>query len=168
MDTRTLWEQHPWSCSLLPNAPSLQSLCEERESIELVPLRALTSASFWKRRNLCCQSWSHPGRKQGQTHRGMTAEACSQTGKYLNSIHCVQWLMFTGYLSSGSYTRFFYAQRPKQKTAASENSLNKVYNSLCHAAFLCSSGLALRISHLLAWFAPSSSNLLIIVCWVQC
>lgn len=38
VDTRTLWRQHPCYCFLLPNAPSLQSVCEQRRITGLLLL----------------------------------------------------------------------------------------------------------------------------------
>lgn len=119
MDTRTLCRQHPWSCFSLPNAPSLQSLCEQRKSTGLLLLLLLVvvAASFLRPASVPKRRGLQPlpklktsgEEKWGQQWQqwGMRGEACLQTGKYLSSVHSALWLTFTGCLGSGSYSRFF-------------------------------------------------------------
>lgn len=92
-----------------------------------VSLHAFTSASF--QRSLCCHSSSPPGRRMHSGDQGMGRQTGSFSGKFLHSIHKVQWLMSTGYLSSGSYTRFPSSETKSSRQLASGNTLIQVHDA---------------------------------------
>lgn len=163
MGTRTLRRQHPRSCFSLPNAPSLQSLCEQRKSTGAAGGFKLVESSIRRREKgiaTAAQAEDTRRKKWGKTQRRvMRGEACClQTGKHPSSVDSAQWLTFTGCLGSGCYSKvFFFWTRDQsrrqlhQKTLWARYTLSSSFQSL---TFCCS-------------LPPSSSNLLIVVCYVQ-
>lgn len=162
-DTRTLWRQQPWSCFSLPPAPSLQSLCVSgggKQRVSWCLCKHLHQHRF--RKNPCCHSWSHPGRRMHEADQGTGREAGSYSGKHLTSIHKVQWLMSTVYLSSGSYTRF-----SSSETKAADSCIRKYSDSGTHCSLPCS--LSVSSPHA-PWFSPhflACSHPLLLICWLH-
>lgn len=137
MDTRTLWRQQLWTCSSLPNAPSLQSLCVsggEKQAVSWCLCKHLHQHHFRKISASTAEVIQGGGRTR-QIKGWEGKHACGLESTSTAFTRYSDWCSLC--TSAVGATPGFYAQRPKQQTAASGNTLIQVYNSLCLVLSFC-------------------------------
>lgn len=133
VDTRTLWRQHPCCCFSLPNAPSLQSVCEQRRITGLLLLLLLHP--FRREAAAAATTEDTQGGRMGPD----AAVRSERRSMLARREEPEQWLTLTGALAAGASAGFSTLE-----SEAEGSSIRK----------LCGAGTVIVFFHLLANWQP--------------
>lgn len=122
--------------------------------------------SIISEQNICFHSWTQGGGSAGQIKGQDGKHACRLQSTSTAFTRYSDWCSLC--TSAVGATAGFHAQRPKQQTAASGNTVIQVQNSLCLVLLASShSTRSLNLTTFSHLFTPSSSHLLLIKRWEQ-
>lgn len=167
-DTRTLRRQELWSCSLHCLMLHLCSQCvwAEGQSRQWADAFASITIGIISEQNICFRSWSQGGGSGGEIKGQEKKHACRLQSTSTAFTRYSDWCSLC--TSAVGATAGFHAQRPKQQTAASGNTVIQVQNSLCRLLLASPHAtLSLNLATFFHLYTPSSSNPLFMKCWEQ-